>query len=180
MIEVTGNLWRRLMADWGVGPQLRAIRLDRGLTLEQLAEASGVSVRGISDIERGVRDRPRRSTIDVLCDALQVDPGTRREFAREQFRRARLESTAESVQPHRVRDFVGRDAEFRIISEHLAGASPDGVPRTVIVAGPPGVGKTALAIEATQRLRAPGSLPLFLDPLGPNPDLAQPGPAVVP
>ena len=179
MIEVTGNLWRRLMADWGVGPQLRAIRLDRGLTLEQLAEASGVSVRGISDIERGVRDRPRRSTIDALCDALQLDPGTRRELAREQTRRIRLESAAESVQPHRVRDFVGRDPELRAIAGQLAGVSHDGVPRTVIVAGPPGVGKTALAIEATQRLREPGSVPLFLDLLGPNPALARPPLSVV-
>jgi transcriptional regulator with XRE-family HTH domain len=167
------------MAEWGVGAHLRAIRLDRGLTLEQLAEASGVSVRGISDIERGVRDRPRRSTIDMLCDALQVDPATRRELGREQFRRSRMESPAESVQPHRVRDFVGRDAEFRTISDHLGGASQDGVPRTVIVAGPPGVGKTALAIEATQRLREPGSLPLFLDLLGPNPALARPALSVV-
>src|ERR1700733_3767165 len=162
------------MAEWGVGAHLRAIRLERGLTLEQLAEDSGVSVRGISDIERGVRDRPRRSTIDALCDALQVDAGTRRELAREQFRRTRTESPAESVQPHPVRDFVGREAEFRTITGHLAGASHDGVPRTVIVAGPPGVGKTALAIEATQRLREPGSLPLFLDLLGPNPALARP------
>jgi transcriptional regulator with XRE-family HTH domain len=167
------------MAEWGVGAHLRAIRLDRGLTLEQLAEASGVSVRGISDIERGVRDRPRRSTIDVLCDALRVDPATRRELAREQVRRTRVESAAESVQPHRVRDFVGRDTEFRVIAEHLAGNSRDGVPRTVIVAGPPGVGKTALAIEATQRLREPGSLPLFLDLLGPNPALARPPLSVV-
>jgi transcriptional regulator with XRE-family HTH domain len=167
------------MAEWGVGAHLRAIRLDRGLTLEQLAEASGVSVRGISDIERGVRDRPRRSTIDALCDALQVEPGTRRELAREQVRRTRMESAAESVQPHRVRDFVGRDAELRTISQHLAGASYDGVPRTVIVAGPPGVGKTALAIEATQRLREPGSLALFLDLLGPNPALARPALSVV-
>src|SRR5580704_4742040 len=118
-----------LMAEWGVGPRLRAIRLERGLTLEQLAEDSGVSVRGISDIERGVRDRPRRATIDALCDALQVDPGTRRELAREQLRRTRTESPAESVQPHRIQDFVGRGAEFRAISEHLAGAPADGVPR---------------------------------------------------
>ena len=109
------------MAEWGVGPHLRAVRLDRGLTLEQLAEASGVSVRGISDIERGVRDRPRRSTIDALCDALQMDPATRRELTREQIKRTRTESPAESVQPHRVRDFVGRDAELRAISGHLAG-----------------------------------------------------------
>src|ERR1700748_3745968 len=115
----------------------------------------------------------------MLCDALQVDPATRRELAREQFRRSRMESPAESVQPHRVRDFVGRDAEFRTISDHLGGASQDGVPRTVIVAGPPGVGKTALAIEPTQRLREPGSLPLFLDLLGPNPALARPALSVV-
>jgi transcriptional regulator with XRE-family HTH domain len=167
------------MAEWGVGPRLRAIRLDRGLTLEQLAESSGVSVRGISDIERGLRDRPRRSTIDALCDALQLEAGPRRELAREQARRARSEAPAESVQPHRVQDFVGREAEFRTISEHLGGASRDGVPRTVIVAGPPGVGKTALAIEATQRLREPGSLPLFLDLLGPNPALARPALSVL-
>jgi transcriptional regulator with XRE-family HTH domain len=167
------------MGERGVGPRLRAIRLDRGLTLEQLAESSGVSVRGISDIERGVRERPRRSTIDALCDALQLDAGTRRELAREQARRVRTELPAESVQPHRVQDFVGRDAEFRTISEHLGGASQDGVPRTVIVAGPPGVGKTALAIEATQRLRDPGSLPLFLDLLGPNPALARPALSVL-
>src|SRR6202020_881010 len=146
------------MAEWGVGTQLRAIRLDRGLTLEQLAESSGVSVRGISDIERGVRDRPRRSTIDALSDALQLDAGTRRE---------------------RRPDFVGRDGEFRTISQHLGGGSRDGIPRTVIVAGPPGVGKTALAIEATQRLREPGSLPLFLDLLGPNPALARPALSVL-
>jgi transcriptional regulator with XRE-family HTH domain len=167
------------MAEWGVGPQLRAIRLDRGLTLEQLAESSGVSVRGISDIERGVRTRPRRSTIDALCVALELDAGTRRELAREQARRARAEAPAESVQPHRVQDFVGRAAEFDAIAEHFGVASPDGVPRTVIVAGPPGVGKTALAIEATQRLREPGSLPLFLDLLGPNPDLARPALSVL-
>jgi transcriptional regulator with XRE-family HTH domain len=167
------------MGEWGVGTQLRAIRLDRGLTLEQLAESSGVSVRGISDIERGVRDRPRRSTIDALCDALQLDAGTRRELAREQARRARTEAPAESVQPHRVQDFVGRDAEFRTIAEHLGGASQGRVPRTVIVAGPPGVGKTALAIEATQRLREPDALPLFLDLLGPNPALARPALSVL-
>lgn len=162
------------MADWGVGAQLRAIRLDRGLTLEQLAEISGVSVRGISDIERGVRDRPRRSTLDALTDALQIDAGTRKALAREQARRSRAESPAESVQPHRVRDFVGREAEFQAIAAHLAGATHDGTPRTVVMAGPPGVGKTALAIEATQRLREPGSYPLFLDLLGPNPALSRP------
>src|ERR1700753_332442 len=162
------------MAEWGVGAHLRAIRLDRGLTLEQLAEASGVSVRGISDIERGVRDRPRRSTIDALCDALQVEPGTRRELAREQVRRIRTESPAESVQPHRVRDFIGRDAELQAISEHLAGVSHDGVPRTVIVAGPAG-GRDA-RVGDRSRAAAAGA---GLAPAVPRPARSEPraGPA---
>jgi AAA ATPase domain len=78
-----------------------------------------------------------------------------------------------------VQDFVGREAEFRTISRHLGGSSQNGAPRIVVVAGPPGVGKTALAIEATQRLRDPGSLPLFLDLLGPNPALARPALSVL-
>src|SRR3984957_4087685 len=104
------------MSEWNVGAQLRSIRLDRCLTLEQLAGSSGVSVRGIRDIERGIRERPRRAPIDLQTDALQLDAGTRRELAREQVRRARAEAPAESVQPHRVQDFVGREAEFRTIS----------------------------------------------------------------
>src|SRR6201996_3101461 len=173
------DVWGRPMAEWGLGTQLRAIRLDRGLTLEQLAEASGVSVRGISDVERGVSDRPRRSTIDALCDALQVDASTRTELAREQARRIRAVAPAEAVAPHRLRDFTGRETELHAIARYLAQASRDGAPRTVIVAGAPGAGKTARAIEAPQRRREPGSLPLFLDLLGPNPALARPPLSVV-
>src|SRR6202012_1413997 len=96
------------MAEWNVGAQLRSIRLDRGLTLEQLAEASGVSVRGVSDIERGIRERPRRASSEP---------------AREQARPPRAEAPAESVQPHRVQDFADRDAEIRTISRPLGGPS---------------------------------------------------------
>lgn len=167
------------MGGLGIGAQLRALRLDRGYTLEQLAEVSGVSVRGISDIERGIRDRPRRSTIDALCNALEVDDSMRRELTRHQPSRNRTDKPIESVQPHRVFDFIGRQAEYRLIAAHLTKAVQVGQSRTVILAGPPGMGKTALAIEATQRLREPGSLPLYLDLLGPNPALARQPLAIV-
>ena len=94
-------------------------------------------------------------------------------------RHARSESPAASVQPHRIKDFVGREPEFTAIRSFLAAASTSGIPRTVVIAGPPGVGKTALAIESAQRLRDPGSVPLFLDLLGPNPSLARPPLSVV-
>ncbi len=40
------------------GALLRTLRQARSLTLEGLAEASGVSVRGIGDLERGRRAAP--------------------------------------------------------------------------------------------------------------------------
>ena len=41
---------------------LRRTRLRRGMTQEELAERAGLSVRGISDLERGVNSTPRRDT----------------------------------------------------------------------------------------------------------------------
>ncbi|MFJ7247389.1 helix-turn-helix domain-containing protein [Kitasatospora sp. NPDC098652] len=48
-----------------LGALLRNIRLDRGMTQEQLGEASGLSVRSIRDLERGV-SCPRVSTLRLL------------------------------------------------------------------------------------------------------------------
>jgi transcriptional regulator with XRE-family HTH domain len=157
----------------GLGAQLRAIRLERGFTLEQLAEASGVSVRGISDIERGVRSRPRRATLDALCSGLDLDQATRRDVARRLLARERFENSMGAVQPHRFQDFVGRENEYRIISKYLSRPLSNYTGRTVVISGAPGVGKTALALEATQRLREPDALPLYLDLLGPSPALGR-------
>ncbi|WP_031075585.1 helix-turn-helix domain-containing protein [Streptomyces sp. NRRL WC-3742] len=57
----------RPLVDEGVslGALLRGIRLDRGMTQEQLGEASGLSVRSIRDLERGV-SCPRVSTLRLL------------------------------------------------------------------------------------------------------------------
>ncbi|MFE4975404.1 helix-turn-helix domain-containing protein [Kitasatospora sp. NPDC056651] len=48
-----------------LGGLLRSIRLDRGVTQEQLGEATGLSVRSIRDLERGV-SCPRVSTLRLL------------------------------------------------------------------------------------------------------------------
>src|SRR5918997_6366331 len=52
------------------GDLLRRLRVARGLTQEQLAERTGLSVRGISDLERGVRNVPYRETILRLIAGL--------------------------------------------------------------------------------------------------------------
>src|SRR5690348_14006907 len=49
---------------------LRRYRHSAELTQEALAERAGLSVRGISDLERGVKLRPQRSTIRLLAEGL--------------------------------------------------------------------------------------------------------------
>jgi transcriptional regulator with XRE-family HTH domain len=54
------------------GQMMISLRLDRGLSQEQLAEVSGVSVRTISNLERGAT-RPRRDTVRALVSGLGLD-----------------------------------------------------------------------------------------------------------
>lgn len=57
-----------------LGENLARIRTARGLTQEELAQSSGVSVGTISRLERGVHTTARRSTLAALARALGVDP----------------------------------------------------------------------------------------------------------
>jgi class 3 adenylate cyclase/tetratricopeptide (TPR) repeat protein len=56
---------------------LRRHRLLAGLSQEALAERARLSVRGISDLERGLRRAPHPATIARLADALQLDSSAR-------------------------------------------------------------------------------------------------------
>lgn len=56
----------------GLGERLRRQRVEAGLTQEELAQKSGLSVRAISDMERGRTRRPRRSTLSQIVAALDV------------------------------------------------------------------------------------------------------------
>src|SRR5712692_8255861 len=55
----------------GFGGLLRAHRLAAGLTQATLAERSGISSRGIQDLERGL-NQPRRDTLRRLQAALSL------------------------------------------------------------------------------------------------------------
>src|SRR5439155_1736376 len=56
------------------GGVLRARRLSRGLTQEELSRLAGVSVRAVRDIERGRVRRPRKDSVRRLAAAVGLDP----------------------------------------------------------------------------------------------------------
>ncbi len=68
-------------ADNTFGVVLRRYRLEAGLTQEELAERAGLSVNGLSALERGTRQRPHRATVDVLAEALSLVPADRQALA---------------------------------------------------------------------------------------------------
>jgi tetratricopeptide (TPR) repeat protein/transcriptional regulator with XRE-family HTH domain len=123
----------------GFGVWMRQRRIAAGLSQEELAQSSGVSVRAISDLERGRTVRPYPRSMRLLAAALAglgslpvAEGAAGHDVPREL--------------PAPVRHFVGRAAELDQLSE-LAVA--DEVPALVIcaVGGTAGVGKTALAVQ---------------------------------
>jgi transcriptional regulator with XRE-family HTH domain len=56
---------------------LKRFRGRAGLTQETLAERAGLSVTGISKIERGIHPSPHCDTIHLLADALGLSPDDR-------------------------------------------------------------------------------------------------------
>jgi tetratricopeptide (TPR) repeat protein/DNA-binding XRE family transcriptional regulator len=57
----------------GFGSLLRQARRAAGLTQEELAERSGISVRAIADAESGRTVRPHRRSVLLIASALQLD-----------------------------------------------------------------------------------------------------------
>ena len=66
-----------IVSSTSFGLALRRLRLAAGLSQEDLAERAGLSARGVSDLERGLRASPRPATIRMLADALGLGPEER-------------------------------------------------------------------------------------------------------
>jgi transcriptional regulator with XRE-family HTH domain len=62
------------------GDLLRRYRTAARLTQEELAERAGLSARGVSDLERGVRRMPHPDTARRLADALRLGHSERTEL----------------------------------------------------------------------------------------------------
>lgn len=128
---------------------LRQFRRATGLTQHDLAERSGVSARAISDLERGINQRPQRETAVMLAGGLGLQDADRDGFidaARRPLQEPR--PALLSLPPMPPKPLLGRDDELRAIESALAG---DRV-HVLVLSGPGGVGKTRLATEAAHRL----------------------------
>jgi transcriptional regulator with XRE-family HTH domain len=65
---------------WSFSAQLQYWRRAAHLTQERLAERSGLSPRSIQNLERGRVTRPRRDSVRLLADALELRGAARAEF----------------------------------------------------------------------------------------------------
>ncbi|WP_405098314.1 ATP-binding protein [Micromonospora sp. NBC_01412] len=152
---------------------LRLARHTAGLTLEELAEASGVSVRALSDMERGRALGPQRRTVALIADALKLGGVRRDEFvalAKAGRTRPAYAAAAPGLceLPGSIGDFTGRAAELAWIFR-LVDALEESADRSnaAVISGGAGMGKTTLVVRAVHRLRDrfPGGV-YFLDALG--------------
>ena len=128
---------------------LAELRSGRGLSQEQLAEKSGISVRAIGDIERGTTRRPQRETLRALAGALSLPPEEREAFLRlartappPDTRRRR--TAARPALPAPVTSIVGRSDDLAAVLRLVQ----DPPVRLVTITGTGGVGKSRLALEA--------------------------------
>src|SRR3954453_13592301 len=138
------------------GELLRRLRVAGGLTQEALAERAGLSARGLSDLERGVRAAPRRDTLRLLQDALALEPGDRATLAHAARVRPSERTADRSVGklfpsaglpfPHDV--LIGRETELTAVVGLLRNPEV----RLVTLTGPGGVGKTRLALQVAAEL----------------------------
>jgi tetratricopeptide (TPR) repeat protein/transcriptional regulator with XRE-family HTH domain len=147
----------------GVEPQTFGLLLSHyrraaGLTQEELAERAGMSARGVADLERGARTRPRVSTVRLLADGLALTSRDRAIFQHAAERPLIPAPDAEdalllpSHTVHRPRGreiaipMIGRIDELRGLDEHLCCVGPP----VLLLSGEPGIGKTRLLQETRE------------------------------
>jgi transcriptional regulator with XRE-family HTH domain len=147
-----------------------------GLTQQALAERARLSLRGLSDLERGIRRAPYADTVDRLSDALELGSTDRAILQAARRRRGwptsslvrspdRLSEQSGPMEAHVSSEpapraqaglaFVGRQGELDALLAILE-AARHGDGRLVLVSGEPGIGKTRLVMEVAERAQAHG------------------------
>jgi predicted ATPase/DNA-binding XRE family transcriptional regulator len=133
--------------DSSFGDLLRRLRREAGLTQEELAERAGLSVRGISDLERGINQWPYRATVQRLIEALAPGQADADELwdraARRRGPRPDQPDAPRPRLPAPTTPILGRERE-EAMALHLLRREGK---RLVTLTGAGGVGKTRLALQ---------------------------------
>jgi tetratricopeptide (TPR) repeat protein/transcriptional regulator with XRE-family HTH domain len=131
------------------GQLVSAHRRRAGLTQEDLAARTGLSVRSIRAVENGHVRRPRPSTVRLLTEAFGLA-----EDDRDTFRRAAgggpagvpssgFDRPVPTQLPPGVPVFAGRGAELQVLDDRAGSIAA--------ISGPGGIGKTWLAVHWSYR-----------------------------
>lgn len=132
----------------GFGNLLKCHRLVAGLTQEALAGQAGLSVRAISDLERGINRTPHTDTLRMLAGALHLSPADQSAFVAVAHRQGEssfdlLQGRSATHSDGDLPPFMGRERELALLAHYLEG---DGPP-LLLFAGEPGRGKSRLLWE---------------------------------
>jgi tetratricopeptide (TPR) repeat protein/transcriptional regulator with XRE-family HTH domain len=159
-------------------PVVRRFRRRAGLTQEELAERSGVSVRTIRGLETGDRPNPQLKSLQQLADAMDLPPVDRDELMGEVLGitpatpRPATGAAPPRQLPAAPTGFTGREAELTLLAQAVDAVAGE-TPTIVIsaIAGAGGIGKTSLALHWAHRHadRFPDGQ-LFVDLRGFGPD----------
>ncbi|MFD6534394.1 tetratricopeptide repeat protein [Streptomyces sp. NPDC060184] len=128
------------------GQLLREARQRSLMTLEKLADSSGISVRAISDMERG-HSLPRQATLSELMDTLELDEEQRRRLVRTSASVRRTKQIPRQLPPDLA---VFRSRERALEEVGVLTSQVSGQGRHVVISairGMAGVGKTAFAVH---------------------------------
>ena len=128
------------------GAQLKALREAAGFTQDELATIAGLSVYGVSALERGERRRPHVETVRALSAALDLTGPTRDALlasARAAAPTAAVGQLRDVSLPLALTVLLGREADVQTLRQWLA----DPAARLITLTGPGGGGKTRLALE---------------------------------
>jgi tetratricopeptide (TPR) repeat protein len=178
-----------------LGDLIRSFRLAALLTQEELAEAAGLSVRALADLERGRTGRPRPGSVLRIAAALRLTEAATAQLSSAALglygrgtaaARAEADLAGPEFRPHRpgavvprqlpalTGHFAGRDGELAVLTGLLDRAGRNTRPTVVIsaIGGLAGVGKTTLAIQFARQIadRFPDGQ-LFLNLRGYDPAL---------
>jgi tetratricopeptide (TPR) repeat protein/DNA-binding XRE family transcriptional regulator len=156
------------------GARVRAYRVAAGVSQAELAERSGMSVRAISNLERGRTRWPHRDSVFRLADALNLTEAARSDLTALAGRRLTEPvpgdvpgasvlgasvlgagaggSVIPRELPNTVSHFVGRARELKELTALLddTGTPSHGSVVISAIGGTAGVGKTALAVQWAQ------------------------------